>query len=36
MLCPTEVFAKAWQTEGQSAVNRCCTTSGLDEMLLGS
>jgi hypothetical protein len=30
----TKVFAKAWQTEDQSAANRYCTASGLDGMLL--
>ena len=30
-LLPTKVFAKAWQTEGQSTANRYFTVSGLDK-----
>ncbi len=30
----TKVFAKAGQTEDQSAANRYCTASGLDGILL--
>jgi hypothetical protein len=32
----TKVFAKAWQTEDQSAENPYCTASGLDRTLIGS
>ena len=31
----TKVFAKAWRTEDQSTVNRYCTASRLDGILLG-